>query len=465
LKKTLSILFFLFCVNSFAQMTTIDFVENKGQWNDNIQFKAKIPSGNLYLEQNELTYLFYNEQDMARYHDLHHGSIQNPSPQDYLMDVHSFKVKFLNAQTEKITASEPTSDYENYFLGNDNSKWANHVRKYKKTVYQNIYENVDLKFYLKEGFLKYDFIVKKDANPNEIKLDYKGLDGIFLEKGELRIKTSVNEIIEQKPFAYQIINGKEKEVKCKFKLEGTVVSFEFPRGYNKKYELIIDPILVFASYSGSTFDNWGYTSTFDEAGHLYGGGVTFGIGYPTTTGAFQVDYAGGNVGFYDSDITISKFSSDGSTLIYSTYLGGLLGVECPHSLIVNNNDELLILGTTSSPDFPVTATAYDTSFGGGLDYIGAIPRYLGGSDLIVSKLDVSGSILTGSTYVGGSGNDGLNISDSLNYNYADEFRGEIIIDDLDNIYVASSTLSSDFPVVSGFQTANAGLQDGCVFKL
>ncbi len=465
MKKLVSILFLLASVNSFAQLSSIEFVENKGQWDKNIHFKAKLPSGNLYLEENELTYLFYNEQDMARYHDLHHQSIADPKPEHFLMDVHAFKVKFLNGNTESHTALEPTSDYENYFLGDDQSKWASHVKKYQKTNYNNIYEGIDLKFYLNQGYLKYDFVVEPGASPNDILMHYEGLDNIILEKGELRISTSVNQIIEKKPYAYQIIKGKKKEVKCKFVLEGTTVSFEFPRGYNENYELVIDPILVFASYSGSSFDNWGYTSTFDEAGHLYGGGVTFGVGYPTTVGAYQVNYAGGNVGFFDSDITISKFSPDGSSLIYSTYLGGFLGVECPHSLIVNNNDELLILGTTSSPDYPVTTTAYDTSFAGGVDYTGVIPQYVGGSDIIVSKLDGSGSILTGSTYVGGTENDGLNLATGLNYNYADEFRGEIIIDDNDNVYVASSTLSSDFPVTGGFQAVNNGLQDGCVFKL
>ena len=466
LKKTVFILFFFLAVNSFAQLSTLEFIENKGQWADNIQFKAKIPSGNLYLEANELTYQFYDEQDMARYHDLHHGSIKNPVASDYLMDVHAFKVKFLNAQLSQIKAAEPTNDYENYFIGNDKTKWASHVKKFKQTSYQNIYENIDLTFYLKEGFLKYDFIVKAGANPTHIQIDYQGVDGIVLENEELKITTSVNEIIEQKPFAYQLINGKKKVIKCRFNLIGSIVSFDFPRGYNKNYELIIDPVLVFASYSGSTFDNWGYTSTFDEAGHLYGGGVTFGVGYPITTGAYQVNYAGGNVGFYDSDITITKFSPDGSSLIYSTYLGGTMGVECPHSLIVNHNDELIILGTTSSSDYPVSTTAYDVTFDGGVDYAAALPNYIGGSDLVVSKLNGSGSVLVGSTYVGGSGNDGLNLGAGLNYNYADEFRGEVIIDANDNVYVASSTLSIDFPVIAGaFQSVNNGLQEGCVFKL
>ena len=465
LKKTFNILFLFLCFNAHAQLSSLAFVENKGQWNKAIQFKAKIPSGNLYLEANSLTYQFYDEQAMARYHDLHHGLIKDPCPQDYIMDVHAFKVNFLNANATEISPSLPTSDYENYFIGNDNSKWASHVKKFNQATYQNLYSNIDLKFYLKEQFLKYDFIVKKGGDATQIQIDYVGIDAITLEKGGLKIVTSVNKIIEQKPYAYQLINGKIKEVKCKFKLEETTVSFEFPRGYNKNYQLIIDPVLVFASYSGSTFDNWGYTSTFDDEGHLYGGGVTFGIGYPVTSGAYQVDYAGGDVGFLDADITITKFSSDGSSLIYSTYLGGV-GIECPHSLVVNNNDELLVLGTTSSSDFPVTINAYGPAFNGGPSVTTVFPQYLSGADIIVSKLNESGTVLMGSTYLGGTGNDGLNVGENLNYNYADEFRGEIVIDENDEIYVASSTLSSDFPVSAGaFQSTNNGTQDGCVFKL
>src|SRR3990172_1853751 len=120
-----------------------------------------------------------------------------------------------------------------------------------------------------------------------------------------------------------MVKGKQREVKCNFKLENKVVSFEFPRGYDKTKELVIDPTLIFASYSGSTADNWGYTSTFDNAGNLYGGGVTFGVGYPTTVGAYQVSFNGGNGNYsFGTDISLTKFSSNGTALLYSTYLGG-----------------------------------------------------------------------------------------------------------------------------------------------
>ena len=451
--------------HSFAQIDQIEFIENKGQWEEKVKFKAQLPAGNLYLENNALTYLFYDEKGLNRLHALHHKEIKNPAPSDYLMNLHSFKIKFLDAQTTQISATEPSTDFVNYFIGNDSSKWATNVKKYNQTNYQNIYNNIDLKFYLNEGFFKYDFIIDPGGNPSEILLAYEGVEKILLEKGSLRISTSVNEIIEQKPYAYQIINGIKKKVSCHFKLEGTTVSFDFPEGYNQQKQLIIDPALIFASYSGSTADNWGYTSTFDDSGHLYGGGVTFGIGYPTTIGAFQLNFAGGTNISGGTDITITKFSPDGSNLIYSTYIGGA-GNESPHSLIVNNANELLILGTSSSNNYPVSLNGYDTSFGGGPSYTAFTPGYTNGLDIVVTKLNSLGTSLLGSTFVGGSGNDGLNTASSLTKNYADDFRGEVIVDNNNDIYIASSTSSTDFPTTSGsFQSTLAGNQDACTFKL
>jgi len=451
--------------NVFAQSPIIEFRENKGQWHNNVLYKAKIPGGELFLEENELTYLFYKEDDMFRLEQMHHQILKNPTKTDYEFNLHAFKIEFLNAQHNSIKASYPSTANFNYFIGNDPQKWASNVKIYKEVEYLELYPDINLKMYLKDGFLKYDFLVAPHANTKDIKLKYKGVDELFLEDGNLHVKTSVNEIIEQKPYAYQIVNGEEKEVKCKFKLDGDVLKFIFPKGYDHTLELVIDPVLIFASYSGSLSDNWGSTSTFDNAGHLYGAGVTFGPDYPTTAGAYQTTFNGGNGNYAGTDISISKFSPDGSSLIYATYIGGAEN-ESPHSLIVDNNGDLIMLGTTSSSDYPVSVGAYDISFNGGTLYDGAIPNFVSGSDIIISKLNSSGSMLLNSTFVGGSENDGLSTTIALKYNYADDFRGEVLVDDNDNIYVASSTFSSDFPVTTGaFQTTHGGGQDGCVFKL
>lgn len=442
---------FLLVQNTFAQHSHVEFKENKGQWESNILYKAKLPAGQLYLEQNKLTYQFYNEKDIIRIGDLHHGWIKNPQTSDSIINLHAFEVAFVNSLNAQTSAQHPCSDYENYFIGNDSSKWASNVKKYQDVTYQKLYSGIDLKFYsADDNNLKYDFIVAPNADPNQIQLQYNGVNSIALDKGSLVIETSVNKLVEQKPYAYQIINGKQKEVKCNFKLTNNVLSFDFPRGYNKSIPLIIDPALIFASYSGATIDNWGYTSTFDEDGNLFGGGVAFGLGYPTTVGAFQIIYNGGYC-----DISISKFNPYGTNLIYSTYIGGASN-DYPHSLIVNHNNELLVFGTTKSINFPMAGGGYD-------------PTQNGGYDIFVAKFNPLGTTLLASTYVGGAADDGQNRGNPLKYNYADDYRGEIVVDETDNVFVASTTYSVNFPTTAGVfgpsYIPGDGGQNACVLKL
>jgi hypothetical protein len=164
--------------------------------------------------------------------------------------------------------------------------------------------------------------------------------------------TTVNTVTETPPYCYQAVGNGPQEVRSQYVLRGNVLSFGFPAGYRRELPLVIDPYLVFSTYSGSFTDNWGFTATYDEAGNLYSGGIEFGNRFPVSTGAFQVNFSG------QIDVAVLKYNPEGSQLLYATYVGGG-GVEVPHSLIVNKADELVILGTTASTNFPTTAGAYD----------------------------------------------------------------------------------------------------------
>ncbi|MBK9540414.1 MAG: hypothetical protein IPO12_16970 [Flavobacteriales bacterium] len=154
-------------------------------------------------------------------------------------------------------------------------------------------------------------------------------------------------------------------------------------------------------------------------------------------------------------------------MLWSTMLGGQ-GDDLPHSLIVNANNEVYVLGTTGSPDFPTSGSAYDATFGGGATFspVGIGVSYPNGSDMVVARLSNDGSQLLGSTYLGGSLNDGHNSGVGLRYNYADEMRGEVLLDAEERVYVISCTQSADFPMTAGSpQPAfGGGSHDGVVAR-
>lgn len=132
------------------------------------------------------------------------------------------------------------------------------------------------KIYNSENNIKYDFIISPNSNPDLIKIKYKGADSLYIQNGVLFVKTSLVDIIENKPIAYQFINNKNVSVNCNYILNDDIVQFEFPEGYDKNYELVIDPLIVFSTYSNSTSDNKAFTATYDTSGNTYVGGIVFG---------------------------------------------------------------------------------------------------------------------------------------------------------------------------------------------
>lgn len=438
--------------------SSLEFVENKGQWKEPFLYKCLTGSADIYLEKNGFTYLLGASDNFNKVHGLKEGQLKVPQ----ILKFHAYKVMFENALQAEVVGSKAQQHYYNYFIGNDPNRWKSGIHPYYNVDYKHLYNGIDLHLSSDEGRLKYDLIVAAGANPNVIKMNYAGTDGLEVSNGNLLIKTSVGTVQELKPYAYQYVNGERREVNCKYKITGSSVSFIFPWGYDTKEVLVIDPVTVFASYTGSTADNWGFTATYDNAGNFYAGGASSGAGYPTTTGAYDITYngggtCGGNNGF-PSDITISKFNPAGTALIFSTYLGGASESDQPHSMIVDQNGNLVLAGRTCSNDYPTTGGAFRTSNSGG-------------SDIVVTSINSAGTALVGSTYIGGSQDDGMNISGSwgvfntsLKHSYGDDARSEVIVDAANNIYVAGCTQSANFPTASPYQGSNQGAQDAVVCK-
>jgi gliding motility-associated-like protein len=482
----------------------MEFIENKGQWDTAMNFRANIPNGNFFLQQHGFSVLLQNADDMEALRLFMHGRsspatkqtdaspkkavndvspikevggksghapIPNPSP---VIHSHLYEVEFVNSLNGvQIAGDKPLNTYNNYFIGNDPSRWASDCKIYQAVNYQNIYRNIDLRYYTENGSLKYDIVIHPGGNPDDIILRYKGADRLSVKSHQLIVYTSVGQVKETIPRAYQFSPSGNKDLECRYVAgPDNTVHFRLS-GYSKTATIVIDPTLVFSSFTGSHSDNWGYTATYDDEGNFYSGSIILstiyrdgGNGFLASPGAFQSRFQGGDAsdGNFQYDIGIMKFSSNGVNRLYATYIGGS-GNEQPHSLIADKAGNLVIAGRTSSHDYPVVRTS------SGKD----LPK--GKYDIILTKLNATGTSLIGSRIIGGSANDGVNIApkystdsvplgqSSLRLNYGDDGRSEVILDNAGNVYLASCSQSTDFPVTANaFQKTNAGKQDGIFIK-
>lgn len=471
--RTKNHIFLLFtCLTFFYSYSqdygNVQFIENKGQWDSRVLYMAQVPSGAIYIHKSGYTVVQHNPKDWEKLYDVAHGHSANNAGADLRLNnagfevkSHAYTVNFLDASSkQQVIADKAIQTRNNYYIGNDPSKWTTGCRIFLGVTVKDIYPNVDIRYYSQSGQVKYDLIAKPGADISKIALKYDGIEKLELKGKELRIPTTVGDLKELEPYTYQYDEQGRKNISNKYIVKDNVVRFDIKK-YDKNTTLVIDPTLIFCSFSGSTVDNWGFTATYGADGSFFGGGIVWGAGFPVSPGAFQSTYGGGNEAF---DIGIIKLTADGSSRIYATYIGGS-GKEQPHSLVVDAAGNLVIAGRTNSGLSYPTNGANNGLIGSG-----------GGYDIVVTKLDPSGQLL-GSKRIGGTGDDGVNISDarglnSLQQNYGDDGRSEVILDG-STILVAStsqsrnvgSSTSTGFPIVGGFQNQNAGAQDGVFFKL
>lgn len=204
--------------------------------------------------------------------------------------------------------------------------------------------------------------------------------------------------------------------------------------------------LLFLTYVGGSRDDLGLAIAVDSSGNPYITGATDSPDFPVSTGAAQSAFAGagGNLLLSQGDAFVTKISSDGRQILYSTYLGGSQD-DSGMGIAVDGSGDAFVTGTTLSQDFPVTSAAYQSSnHGSGGQPI--LPSYGGqaflAGDVFVAKLNPTGTRVLAATYLGGS---------------QDDLVSSIALDGSANVYVGGYTLSNDFPVTPGaFQTSQRG---------
>ncbi|TXH24183.1 MAG: PKD domain-containing protein, partial [Elusimicrobia bacterium] len=333
------------------------FTENKGQWPDQVLYRVLLPNGALFIEKGAFTYTLHAGGDAH-----HHGS-DEPDHVHEPYRAHAFKVILEGGNAHQWDGGSKAPHYENFFIGSDPTRWGTGCGVFGEVTLRDVWPGIDLHIDGRTG-LKYEFRLDPGADPSAVRMRYEGHDGLFIREGRLVVKTSVGDVVEEAPISFHNDGGTRHGIASTFQVEGDHVTFAFPDGTDPARPLVIDPTLSFASYSGSSGDNFGFTATYDLDGHLYGGGIVFNTGYPTTLGAWDGSFNDGDPTVNSVDVGVSKWSADGSSLLWSTYIGGTSS-DAPHSMVVNEANELFILGHTGSNDFPTTSGCFQSLFAGG----------------------------------------------------------------------------------------------------
>ena len=474
----------------------LSFEANQGQTDPQVKFLARGLGHTLFLTPTEAVLVFRNRSSAVG-NELSERTDQTTNTQEQSQSVLRMQLTGANPNP-KIVGLDELPGKSNYFIANDPKKWYTNIPHYAKIRYEEIYSGVGLVFYGNQRKLEYDFVIAPGADPSAITLAFEGADELRIDdQGNLILRTAGGTVIQKRPLVYQEIDGIPRFLTGRYVLKGRHrVGFSVPV-YDPSKPLIIDPVLSYSTYFGGSNVDEGFAIAVDTAGNAYVTGSTSSANFPTSMGAFQTVFAGvkdvfvtkidatgsalvystylagslddqgrgiavdatGNAyvtGFTSStnfptvnplqstnggayDAFLAKIDSIGSTLVYSTYLGGS-GYEIFFSggdIAVDPTGNAYVTGSTTSANFP-TVSPLQAAFGGGF------------SDAFVTKVNATGSTLVYSTYLGGTSDD----------------RGRgIAVDGTGNAYVTGTTFSADFPVATAFQVALGGDRDAFVTKL
>jgi Beta-propeller repeat len=324
---------------------------------------------------------------------------------------------------------EPKPGHSNYFMGSDAQNWRRSVAHFGRVRYPDVYPGIDMEFHTSGRDFEYDFILQPGRTPQVITVDFVGATHLKTDsEGNLILATAAGNVCQRKPVAYQVKQNRRIPVDANYVLKGqNRAGFEVGR-YDASLPLVIDPVLSFSVFQGGTGLDQAYGIAVDAAGNSYITGTTESVNFPLQSQAAA--YPNDN----RKNAFVMKLNPQGTSVLYSTYLGGSADDE-GLAIAVDSAGQALVAGYTDSANFP-TASAYRAANSGGRDGF-------------VTRLNPGGNTLLYSTYLGGSGSD---------------VAFAIALDSQNNFYVAGSTTSTSFPTVSPYQASLAALRDAFVSK-
>jgi hypothetical protein len=366
---------------------SVFFVANEGQWEEPFAFKLSNGGATYYLTQSGMTI------DLRQYdrppRSLDHDPMDRFSePEPVNVRGHVLKMSFVGANPNpQLTGEEKLASYSNYFIGRDPCKWRSFVGHYQRVIAQEVWPGIDVEYQAQAEGVETLYHVKPGADVNQIMIEYEGLDAPLRtdSQGNLVLRTSLGDIKEKAPFAYQNNGNKQTQVPIRFKLLDNNRYALACETYDAGKELLIDP-LIYSTYFGE--GDGIYDLAKDSHGNLVLTGSTDSEIFPITLGAYQT------INYGQGDGYVSELTPDGRQLVFSTYLGGH-GEDYVGCCLVDEQGSLYVGGSTHSTDWPLADNSFDSTFAGV-------------SEGFICQVSSTGSSLEYSSYIGGDGYDYIN---------------------------------------------------------
>ena len=435
----------------------LSFEPNQGQAASTVQFLSRGSGYALFLTPGKVVLNLERQQPPSTA-----ATAQTPGA----ASVDTLRMSLIGANPKaNAVGLDPQPGVVSYFIGNDPKNWRSGIPTYGKVEYPQVYPGVDLVFYGNQRQLEYDFVVAPGADPGRIAWRIDGARPSVDAEGNLVLRASNGPATFKKPVLYQMDGDKKSSVDGGFAVAGNQVRFRLG-SYDHSKALIVDPVLSYASYlAGSATDQIGLATgpgilqvgvsqglAVDSAGSVYVAGYTYSLDFPTKNPYQSAppakQFGGVNVppGQRPSAF-VTKFSPDGSSLVYSTYLGGNY-YDYIYAIAVDSSGSAYVTGQTSSITFPVTSGAYQTVCDPAPNNTGpsagAASCNSANVSAFVTKLNPTGTGLVYSTFLGG---------------YAYAYANSIAVDSAGRAYIAGNeftfcstqytTYQGCFPTTSG----------------
>ncbi len=411
------------------------FERNDGQADPAAKFVAHGPGYSILLQPAEATLLLHHpvsgKTDRLKPHA--------PEP------LETVRLTMLGTDpAASMAAAQPTSSYVNYMNSSNHKDWHLGVPTSLQARTTGLYPGIDVVYYGNDQrTLEYDFTVAPGADAAAIRMAVTGAKPVTAVDGSLRLQTGSTAAAQDlrfgKPVLYQQVDGKRQPVEGAFTVaDNGEVGFHVGT-YDHTRVLVIDPIISYASYFGGSSDDGIYATALNAAGQLYAVGASKSLDLTGTTGEFQPTNVGTAYNNNYPAAFVTKFSTDGSAILWTTYLSGI-GDSVANGIAVNAADQPYVVGytdacgsggtTNTTPgEFPFTATAVQTLCNAQVLGFNNYESNSGGADAFLVKLSSDGKSELYGTPLGGSQTDIAN---------------SVVLDAAGKVYITGVTLSTQY---------------------